>query len=130
MSLLILLGMLGLHIVDMFGLNLLSLKMASGKSWYTPGLTLKRSKPDSIIPLLTQGFSWSILVHVPIIALLIIENINPPTVLIFITVILQGLVHAYISNENASFRKLNFVENQILHLVQIISIFIIFYYIT
>lgn len=126
MKVLILVIIVFLHIVDDYYLQgvLASMKQ---KSWwerqYTGSLAHKQEQRekygrDYLIALAAHAFSWSFMVNIP---WLIMAFMYPPLVSAYIiTLVVNALVHAYVDNIKANYLKINLIQDQTLHLIQLI----------
>lgn len=131
MKVLILVIIVFLHIVDDYYLQgvLASMKQ---KSWwerqYTGSLAHKEEQRkkygrDYLIALAAHAFSWSFMINLP---WLITSWIYTPLISAYIiTLIINALVHAYIDNMKANQLKINLIQDQTLHLIQIIATWLI-----
>lgn len=112
-----------LHIVDDFYMQNISLTRLKQKKWWEDLINdFEESKynKDYIAALIVHGFSWSFMVHLPI---LLIAEAN---FLYVISVIAQGLIHAYIDDVKANKFIINLIEDQTMHISQIVIIFVFF----
>jgi hypothetical protein len=114
----IILLMILLHIIDDFVLQPISLSKLKQKTFWEPYLKeSKLYKNDYKVALIIHGLSWSIMVHIPFMLLPINEW------WILISVITNAIIHAWIDNEKANKLSINLLTDQIIHLCQIITIF-------
>jgi hypothetical protein len=115
----IILLMILLHIIDDFVLQPISLSKLKQKTFWEPYLKeSKLYKNDYKVALIIHGLSWSIMVHLPFMLLPINEW------WILISVITNAIIHAWIDNEKANKLSINLLTDQIIHLFQIITIFV------
>jgi hypothetical protein len=111
--------MILLHIIDDFGLQPICLSKLKQKSFWDPYLKdSKLYKYDYKVALIIHGLSWSIMVHFPFMLLPINEW------WILISVITNAIIHAWIDNEKANKLSINLLTDQLIHLCQIITIFV------
>lgn len=111
--------MILLHIIDDFVLQPISLSKLKQKTfWECYVKDSKLYKNDYKVALLIHGLSWSIMIHIPFMLLPINEW------WILISVIINAIIHAWIDNEKANKLSINLLTDQIIHLVQIITIFV------
>ena len=115
----ILLLMIFLHIVDDFYLQGW-LASAKQKKWWEENAPNKMYKNDYKIALFMHGFSWTFMIMTPT---MIFGVFN------FGTFIANLLLHMFVDNLKANKLEINLVQDQIFHLMQIISIwYILFIY--
>jgi hypothetical protein len=115
----IILLMILLHIIDDFVLQPISLSKLKQKTFWEPYLKeSKLYKNDYKVALIIHGLSWSIMVHLPFILLSINEY------WILWSVVTNAIFHAWIDNEKANKLSINLLTDQIIHLFQIITIFV------
>lgn len=120
---LVLLYMIFLHIFDDFHLQGILADMKQ-KSWWEEQIKDSLYKHDYIIALFIHAFSWSFMIALPVIAYYgWITRID-----IIFVIVLNCIVHAYIDDKKANKKTLNLVEDQLLHLFQIITTWYIFIY--
>lgn len=110
--------MILLHIIDDFVLQPINLSKLKQKSFWEPYLKdNKLYKYDYKVALIIHGLSWSIMVHLPFMLL----SVNEWWILF--SVIINAIFHAWIDNEKANKLSINLLTDQIIHLFQIIIIF-------
>jgi hypothetical protein len=115
----IILLMILLHIIDDFVLQPISLSKLKQKSFWEPYLKeSKLYKNDYKVALIIHGLSWSIMVHLPFILLSVNEY------WILWSVVTNAIFHAWIDNEKANKLSINLLTDQLIHLCQIITIFV------
>lgn len=116
---LLLLAMIFLHIVDDYYLQGW-LASAKQKSWWEKNSPDKLYKYDYIMALFMHSFSWSFMIMItPTIYALTHEATNAPlaiTVLFFINLV----IHMIVDNAKANLKKINLIQDQLIHLVQIV----------
>lgn len=109
-----LLLMIFLHIVDDYYLQGW-LASAKQKKWWKENAPQELYKHDYIIALLMHAFSWTFMVMLPLAILkeFVIDSK-------FISVFIIDLVcHANIDNLKANKLKINLIQDQVIHLIQI-----------
>lgn len=113
----ILLCMIFLHIVDDYYLqgNLANFKC---KGWWQENAPDKMYKYDYIIALVLHGFSWSFMVHIPVLIYCYLYKIDFFD-FAMISILINTCVHAVVDNAKANLKCLNLTHDQLLHLMQI-----------
>ena len=107
----ILVCMLFMHIVDDYYLQGILASMKQ-KEWWKKNAPNPKYKNDYILALLMHGFSWSFMIQLPI---MVFCNKYSLAFLIY-----NAIVHANIDDEKANKSTLNLIEDQIIHIVQIL----------
>ena len=120
-KILLLLAMIFLHIVDDYYLQGW-LASAKQKSWWEKNAPDKLYKHDYIMALFMHSFSWAFMIMlIPSVYILIktvsIGNASLVIALIFFT---NLCIHMIVDNAKANLKKINLVQDQLIHLVQII----------
>lgn len=90
------------------------------KSWWERNCPDIMYENDYLIVLFLHAFSWSFMVHIPLIIykLVIIENLvfEPFCSSIFI----HSMIHAFVDDLKANKLRINLIVDQLLHLLQMI----------
>ena len=118
----ILLVMLFCHIVDDYYLQRILASMKQ-KSWWEsqPGYSLKYSK-DYIMALCEHAFSWTFMIMLPI---FIVRGFHV-TLSLGIVFFINWLIHSITDNAKANLNKINLVQDQIIHIIQVCGTFVLF----
>lgn len=115
-TILILLAMLFFHIVDDFYLQgiLANLKQ---KKWWNDQCDSQLYKHDYIAALVIHSFSWSFMVHLPVVA---VNHyyLQPKIFLVFF--IANMVIHGIVDDLKANKFKINLITDQFIHFCQII----------
>ena len=115
----IILLMILLHIIDDFVLQPISLSKLKQKTFWESYLKDSNLyKNDYKVALIIHGLSWSIIIHIPFMLLPINEY------WILFSVIINAIFHAWIDDKKANKLSINLLTDQIIHLFQIITIFV------
>lgn len=132
MEIIILITMIFCHIVDDYYLQGCLAKFKQKRWWKDNVKNYEMYKYDYIIALIMHGFSWSFMIHLPILLYVwSINGINNNFSYVYVLLVLyHTLFHALIDNEKANKLTINLVKDQLLHIFQIlISWFVCFYFI-
>lgn len=126
-KILLLLTMIFLHIVDDYYLQGW-LASAKQKSYWEQNAPDKLYKYDYIVALFMHSFSWAFMIMVvPSVHTLInTTNINNASLLITLFFLINLFIHMIVDNSKANLRKINLVQDQLCHLVQIFITWIAF----
>ena len=113
--------MVFMHIVDDFYLQgiLANLKQKSFWRDNTPWeLYSKLYRNDYIIALAVHAFSWCVCIHIPMFVVWYMCG-GFSLVAFIVNFIAQTAIHAVVDNLKANKMKINLIEDQLLHIVQI-----------
>lgn len=123
--LVLLLVMLFCHIVDDYYLQGILASMKQ-KKWWQKNEPGKLYKHDYIMALIEHAFSWTFMVHSPLLVCSVIFCVEI-NLIVFLTSFLANLiVHAVIDNLKANKNRINLIQDQIAHITQIVSIWLAF----
>lgn len=126
MNIVILITMIYLHILDDFKLQgmLSDLKQ---KEFWEKNYPDKLYRYDYITSLFIHGLQWSISITIPIIVYLYYHGeLNVLSIDIFIAIMLNTLLHGYIDHLKANKHSISLLEDQLMHMMQIIIVWLLF----
>lgn len=123
MKTIMLLTMIFLHIVDDYYLQGILASMKQ-KSWWQSNAPDPLYKNDYKVALIEHAFSWTFMIMLPSMILMIVNNEYYIAKLLVIF-ILNCLIHALIDNLKANVRIINLVQDQTTHLIQVIITWLI-----
>ena len=121
---LILLSMIFCHIVDDYYLQGW-LASAKQKLWWEKNAPEKLYRNDYIMALFMHSFSWSFMIMAPIIAYLMNGGIGLQEWLV-IPYFVNMDIHCIVDDLKANKRKINLIQDQCIHLVQILATWLAF----
>ena len=108
--------MILLHIIDDFVLQPICLSKLKQKSFWEPYVKDdEKYKFDYKVALVIHALSWSIMIHLPLMAIGVSEYG------ILFSVILNTIIHAWVDDEKANKLNITLFEDQIMHLGQIVG---------
>lgn len=117
---LLLLAMVFLHIVDDYYLQgwLVSAKQ---KSWWEQNAPDKMYKNDYTMALFMHSFSWTFMIMIvpSIYTLITTSNIDIASFVIIPIFIINLYIHMITDDMKANMKKINLIQDQLTHLVQI-----------
>ena len=106
--------MILLHIIDDFVLQPICLSKLKQKSFWEPYVKDdEKYKFDYKVALVIHALSWAIMINLPL--MFIVSNV----ILVFISVIINATIHAYIDDEKANKLNITLLEDQLIHFIQI-----------
>ena len=111
--------MLFCHIVDDYYLQGI-FAMLKQKSWWKENAPMPLYKNDYKMALIEHAFSWTFMIHLPII--IIYKNV---VILWFIATV---FIHAVIDNVKANDLSINLIQDQIIHMLQVVATWLIYIY--
>ena len=120
----ILLLMIFCHIIDDFVIQD-KFTYLKQKSWWVKtckdeGLSIEKYGNDYIMALFEHSLEWSIAIILPVIFMLSINGY-----LLLLLVVINTIIHFIVDNAKANQLRLNLIQDQILHFIQVISTFLI-----
>jgi hypothetical protein len=125
MKLFILAILIWAHIIADYNLQGILATMKQ-KTWWSKAIANDdKYKYDYIAALLCHAFSWSFIVHIPISIMMYYSN-DKHFLALSISILVHFIIHAIIDNTKANLNKINLVQDQLLHLLQLLIIFISF----
>lgn len=120
----VLLCMIFLHLIDDYKLQGI-LANFKQKEWWKQNAPYEKYKYDYIVALFEHAFMNSFMIHIPI-YLWICKNELALTV----TIIISTILHAIVDNGKSNKKIYNLFQDQFVHILWIINLFLIFYAIT
>lgn len=115
----ILFAMFFFHIFDDYYLQGILAQMKQKSWWINQKEYNSFYKYDYLVALIMHSFSWSFMVHLPIIIYYYMNNINI-SVVYLILIIIQMIIHIIVDNAKANTKSINLVIDQSIHIAQII----------
>lgn len=109
------LAMFFCHVIDDYKLQAGVLNNLKCKSWWECNAPDKQYRNDYLMGLIMHGMSWSFMIMFPI---AIFYRFNVPTAF-FIVWAINASIHSIIDDLKANRGKLNLIQDQILHIIQI-----------
>ena len=118
----VLLAMVFCHIVDDYYLQAVGvLAMMKQKSWWKKEAPDKMYRFDYLIALAMHSMSWAFMVMLPIAAYMGWA----PSRLFLILFLVNAVVHGIVDNLKANLLKINLIEDQTIHMVQIVLTYLL-----
>lgn len=120
----VLLFMVFCHIVDDYYLQGW-LASAKQREWWKKNAPNEMYKYDYLVALFFHSFSWTFMMMLPLLIYTILfGGVYYP--LLFIGNI---MIHFYVDNEKANKKKINLVQDQLYHMIQIFGTWLLWFYI-
>jgi len=117
----ILISMIFCHIVDDYYLQGW-LASAKQKTWWIVNAPKKLYKNDYLMALFCHSFSWSFMIQLPILIYSFYMHLFIWNILLFF---INLIIHMFVDNLKANKIKINLIQDQIIHFIQIIITWII-----
>ena len=126
-KILLLLTMIFLHIVDDYYLQGW-LASAKQKSYWEQNAPDELYKHDYIMALFMHSFSWAFMIMVvpSVYTLINTTNTNNASLVIALFFLINLCIHMVVDNSKANLKKINLVQDQLCHLVQILITWVVF----
>ena len=122
--LLILFIMIFCHLIDDYKLQGILANMKQRK-WWKENADKDLYQNDYKMALIEHAFSWSFTTTLPFLVIAFIQNNELLAVLLMVSYIINTAIHAFVDDLKANKFKINLVEDQLIHLAQIICTWII-----
>lgn len=119
-NIILLLSMIFLHIVDDYYLQGILAQMKQ-KQWWIDNVPKELYKHDYIMALIEHAFSWTFMIHIP---LFLAYHSDMNIYLFVILFVSNWIIHAVVDNAKANKLIINLCEDQIIHIIQIIVLWI------
>lgn len=119
----ILISMIFCHIIDDYYLQGW-LASAKQKSWWIQNASNNLYKNDYLMALFCHSFSWAFMIQLPVLIYSFYTHLFIWNIILFI---INLIIHAFIDNLKANKFKINLIQDQIIHFIQIIITWIIIF---
>lgn len=116
----VLLLMMFCHIVDDYYLQGILVKLKQKETWKDAE---SKYKYDYIMALFMHAFSWAFMIMLPI--LWFVSSWHPP-VWFYVVFVLNIVIHSIVDNLKCNMFKINLIQDQLIHLLQIVLTWSIF----
>lgn len=120
-AILILVSMIFCHILDDYCLQSFCLVNLKQKSWWEKNASDSKYSKDYLVGLLCHSISWAFMVMLPIVIVLKGE-LN----WLWILLPVNTVIHFLVDDLKANKKKINLIQDQLIHLGQILATWILF----
>lgn len=117
--------MLFCHIVDDYYLQGW-LASAKQKSWWENNCPKPLYKYDYIAALYEHAFSWTFMIHLPLIAVMIVTGKYITVPLFTLVFALNWVIHILTDNAKANKMLINLIQDQLIHVFQIFLTWVVY----
>lgn len=124
-EIILLLAMLFCHIVDDYYLQGW-LASAKQREWWEKNNPNPLYKNDYNMALIEHAFSWTFMIHVPIIVLMIVSGSYVPAISFIEVFLTNWAIHNIIDDAKANWELINLTQDQIIHIMQIFITWLIY----
>ena len=121
MKIFILLAMIFCHIVDDYYLQGILASMKQKSWWQKSESYSEKYRYDYVMALIEHAFSWTFMVMLPI----FIVSKFQIDVFMCLVFLANWIIHAVVDDLKANKKKINLIQDQVIHLVQIFVTFIL-----
>ena len=124
-EIILLLGMLFCHIVDDYYLQGW-LASAKQRVWWEKNSPSPLYKNDYLMALVEHAFSWTCMIHLPIVVLMVLSGVYANIYLFILLFAINWTVHIITDNAKANQLRINLIQDQLIHISQIVITWIIY----
>lgn len=122
----LLIVMIFFHILDDFYLQGTLADMKQ-KEWWTRQTTESMYRYDHIVALLAHAFSWTFIIHLPAWKYSLYYNTGISCVWVYAVVfVAMLLIHAFVDDLKANKHKINLIQDQSIHMIQIACVAVLY----
>ena len=129
MDLLVFVFILFAHIVDDYYLQKMGmLALMKQKSWWEENAPASLYKNDWVMALVEHAFSWSISISIPMIVYAFYLKLNMDNVSLFLLaeIVINTIIHSIVDDSKANLYKINLIQDQLIHIIQLIITYLVF----
>lgn len=121
MPMILLFSMIFCHIADDYYLQGILASMKQ-KKWWEEHYPEPVYRHDYVTALLTHAFSWSFMIQLPVMIMLILRGAVTPRITAFFCILFlfNWGIHAFVDHRKANELRLSLTQDQLIHLLQII----------
>lgn len=119
LKVLLLIAMLYAHIVDDYRHQGILASMKQ-RSWWEENAPDEKYEHDYLIALYEHAFSWVVAVHIPVVVYWVMRGYAINWVYFILMFMSMWFVHACVDNEKANRHTINLVQDQAIHVLQIV----------
>lgn len=116
----LLLTMLFLHIVDDYYSQGI-LAQLKQRDWWKYNASDSKYANDYIMALIEHGFSWTFMIHIPFFIMTFYHGYQIHWYFPLFTFLYNWFCHSLVDHMKANLKCINLIEDQIIHIIQIIA---------
>ena len=126
MKLIVLVAMFFCHIIDDYKLQGILASMKQ-QDWWKKEAPDPLYKHDYIIALAEHAFSWTCSIHIPVLIYCLATHTHKDPIIYIVGFLFNWFLHAVIDNAKANQHKINLIQDQLLHVVQIFVTWFVYF---
>lgn len=124
-KIILLVAMLFFHLLDDYKIQGILATMKQ-RDWWKENAPNKLYQYDYIMALVEHAFSWTVMVHIPAWVYVYMCGVKQLLWTYIIAFLLCWMIHAVTDHAKANMHKINLVEDQMIHLFQIIVLWLLY----
>lgn len=119
----LLITMIFFHIIDDFKFQGILCNLKQKSWWEKQDSYNNKYKNDWLVALIAHSFSWAVMAYIPVCVYIYLYGIAQSALIwLIINFFIHIILHAYVDNEKCNKLKINLIQDQICHLIQIMTI--------
>ena len=118
MIVIVLVAMLFCHIIDDFKMQGILASMKQ-RNWWKENASDKMYRKDYLMALIEHAFSWTCAIHIPVLIYCLATDSYKNPVIYVVVFLFDWFLHALIDDAKANKYRINLIQDQILHFIQI-----------
>jgi len=123
--LVLLVAMILFHLLDDYKIQGILSQMKQ-RDWWAKNALDELYKHDYIMALAEHAFSWTVMVHIPAWVYAYLYGAKQLLGTYIIAFLLCWLIHAVTDHAKANMHKINLVEDQLIHLFQVVVLWLLY----
>jgi hypothetical protein len=117
MIVIVLVAMMFCHIIDDYKMQGILASMKQKKWW-------EKNAPDKLY---RKAFSWTCSIHIPVLIYCLATQTHKDAIIYAVVFLFNWFLHAVIDNAKANQFKINLIQDQLLHIVQIFLTWFVYF---
>lgn len=126
MNWVVLVAMMFCHIIDDYKLQGILASMKQ-RDWWKKEAPDPLYRHDYIIALAEHAFSWTCSIHIPVLIYCLATHTHKDAWIYVVVFIFDWFVHAITDNAKANWHKINLIEDQAIHIIQIFLTWFVYF---
>lgn len=126
MIVVVLVAMMFCHIIDDYKMQGI-LSLMKQKKWWKKNAPDKLYRQDYLMALAEHAFSWTCSIHIPVFIYCLATHTHKSAIVYVVVFMFDWCLHAVIDNAKANQSKINLIQDQLLHIIQIFLTWFIYF---
>lgn len=126
MIVIVLVAMMFCHIIDDYKMQGILASMKQ-KKWWEKNAPDKLYRKDYLMALAEHAFSWTCSIHIPVLIYCLATQTHKDAIIYVVVFLFDWFLHAVIDNAKANQFKINLIQDQLLHIVQIFLTWFVYF---